>query len=227
MFTGLVEAVGVLVETAPSAGGRRLRIETALAPELRDGDSIAVNGVCLTAVQTESGHFSAAVGPETLRVTTLGSLSTGALLNLERPLRADGRFGGHFVLGHVDAVGRITRLGPTAEFHWLTVDFPVDLAACIVQKGSIALDGISLTVAELARDTLDVQLVPFTIEHTNLKHARVGDAVNLECDVVGKYVLRAIDMAAIRQRFVAGSSTSSESPELVERDPLSLPKGTI
>src|SRR6185436_4254626 len=137
------------------------------------------------------------IGPETVRVTTLGSLARGAVLNLERPLRADSRFGGHFVQGHVDAVGHVEEIREDAEFHWLTVSFPPQLAPYIVHKGSIAIDGISLTVAGLGADRVDVQIVPYTIEHTNLSRAQVRDRVNLECDLVGKYVVRAAELAGM------------------------------
>jgi riboflavin synthase len=157
------------------------------------GDSVAVNGVCLTVAQRDDA-FHADVGPETLRVTTLGSLERGTLVNLERPLRGDGRMGGHFVQGHVDAVGRVEDVRPADDFHWLTVSFPRELGRYMVPKGSIAVDGISLTVAGLEADRFDVQLVPFTLEHTNLKRARVGDRVNLECDMIGKYVARAAEL---------------------------------
>ncbi|HZP48935.1 MAG TPA: riboflavin synthase [Vicinamibacterales bacterium] len=197
MFTGLVEAVGTLIERTPTSGGFRLRIGTALAPELRAGDSIAVNGVCLTVVLAEPREFHAEIGPETVRVTTLGSLAAGAALNLERSMRADSRFGGHFVQGHVDAVGRVEALRPADDFHWLTVGFPAPLAAYIVHKGSIAVDGISLTVAGLAKDCFDVQVVPFTMDHTNLGRMQAGAAVNLECDMVGKYVVRAAELAGL------------------------------
>jgi riboflavin synthase len=171
-----------------------------LAPELSLGDSIAVNGVCLTATAVGGQEFSADVGPETLRVTTLGRLSEGTRVNLERPLRADGRFGGHFVQGHVDGVGRIERWRAEADFHWLTVAFPQELAPYVVPKGSIAIDGISLTVARLADDRLDIMIVPFTIEHTNLQAAHERDAVNIECDMVGKYVARAVELAGLTAR---------------------------
>jgi len=195
MFTGLVETVGDLVERRATPGGSRLRIRSALARELSAGDSLAVNGVCLTVVTIEGADVFADIGPETMRVTTLGGLAEGAVVNLERPLRADGRFGGHFVQGHVDAVGRIEELRADADFHWLTVAFPSNLAPFFIPKGSVAVDGISLTVARLARDRFDVQIVPFTIDHTNLVRARAGDAVNLECDMVGKYVVRAAQLA--------------------------------
>src|SRR3954453_10767021 len=156
MFTGLVETVGELVERKPMSGGFRLRISSELAPEMHPGDSLAVNGVCLTVILAERGEIHADVGPETVRVTTLGSLVRGAALNLERPLRADQRFGGHFVQGHVDAIGYVEDLRQEAEFHWLTVSFPPALAALMLHKGAIAVDGISLTVAGLGADRFDI-----------------------------------------------------------------------
>ncbi len=197
MFTGLVEAVGQLIERVPIAGGSRLRVATALARELTPGDSLAVNGVCLTVTSAQADEVLADVGPETSRVTTLGWLSPGALVNLERPLRADSRLGGHFVQGHVDAIGHIEELRPEAEFHWLTVSFPRHLAPYVIHKGSIAVDGISLTIARLGVDKIDIQLVPFTMDHTNLSRARAHDLVNLECDMVGKYVARAAEIAGL------------------------------
>jgi len=197
MFTGLVESVGEIAEVKPTAAGVRLRIATALAPELKPGDSLAVNGVCLTVILADATAVHADVGPETLRVTTLGTVKRDSVVNLERPLRADGRFGGHFVQGHVDAVGRIADLRQEADFHWLTIGFPDSLAPYIVLKGSIAVDGISLTVAGLGADRLDVQIVPFTMDHTNLRRAQAGDRVNLECDLVGKYVVRAMEVAGL------------------------------
>src|SRR4051794_25663423 len=197
MFTGLIEAVGELVERKPTSGGFRLRIATALAPELSPGDSLAVNGVCLTVIFAHDNEVHADVGPETVRVTTLGSLALGGRLNLERPLRADSRFGGHFVQGHVDAVGYIEDLRADADFHWMTVSFPSQLAPYIVHKGSVAVDGISLTVAGLGVDRFDIMVVPFTMSHTNLSAAQIRDRVNLECDMVGKYVVRAAELAGL------------------------------
>jgi riboflavin synthase len=197
MFTGLVEALGELVASAPTGGGFRVRIATALAAELRPGDSLAVNGVCLTVVETKASEVYADVGPETLRVTTLGGLARGTLLNLERPMRADGRFGGHLVQGHVDAIGHIQAVRADESFRWVRVSFPAPLAPYLVPKGSIAVDGISLTVAELGTDSFDVMLVPHTVEHTNLKAARVRDAVNLEGDLIAKYVVRAAEIAGL------------------------------
>jgi riboflavin synthase len=197
MFTGLVEAVGELIERKPTIGGFRLRIGTPLAADLAPGDSLAVNGVCLTVILAGKGQVHADVGPETARVTTLGGLEPGTAVNLERPLRADSRFGGHFVQGHVDAVGHVEELREDAEFHWLTVSFPPHLAPFLVHKGSVAVDGISLTVAGLGVDRFDVQLVPFTMEHTNLSRVQIRDRVNLECDMVGKYVVRAAELAGL------------------------------
>ena len=197
MFTGLVEAVGELVERKPTSGGFRLRIASRLAPELSPGDSLAVNGVCLTVIMAEEQEIHADVGPETVRVTTLGSLPHGGAVNLERPLRADSRFGGHFVQGHVDAIGHIEELRQDAEFHWLTVSFPSQLAPYIVHKGSIAVDGISLTVAGLGGDRIDIQVVPYTMTHTNLGRVQIRDRVNLECDMIGKYVVRAAELAGL------------------------------
>jgi len=193
MFTGLVETVGTLAARTPVPSGVRLEIDTALASDLSLGDSLAVNGVCLTATTLTPSRVTADVGPETLRVTAIGDLQVGATVNLERPLRPDSRMGGHFVQGHVDAVGLVEALRAEADFHWLTVRFPVALARYIVPKGSIAVDGISLTIARLGDTTFDVQLVPFTMTHTNLARARAGDRVNLECDMIGKYVAHAID----------------------------------
>lgn len=197
MFTGLVESVGEVLEAKPTAAGVRLRVAAPIAGELALGDSLAVNGVCLTVVAADAREVSADVGPETLRVTTLGGLARGSVVNLERPLRADGRFGGHFVQGHVDAIGHIEALRPDTEFHWLTVRFPAALAQYLVPKGSIAVDGISLTIAQLGSDRFDVQIVPFTMQQTNLRRAQVRDRVNLECDMVGKYVVRAMELAGL------------------------------
>jgi riboflavin synthase len=194
MFTGLIEAVGRLVDQAPILNGSRIRVASSIARELSLGDSIAVNGVCLTATDVDSDGFAADVGPETLRVTTIGRLTSGARLNLERPLRGDGRLGGHFVQGHVDGIGQVEQVRLDSEFKWCTVGFPADLAPYIVHKGSIAVDGISLTVASLDRTRFDVQIVPYTLEHTNLSAVAPGDHVNLETDIIGKYVVRSAEL---------------------------------
>ena len=197
MFTGLVESVGEIVESKPTTSGARLRIGSALAAELVPGESLAVNGVCLTVILAEASEIHADVGPETLRVTTLGSLARGTVVNLERPLRVDSRFGGHFVQGHVDGVGHVEELRQDADFHWLTVAFPPALAPYLVLKGSIAVDGISLTVAGLGSGRFDVMVLPFTMQHTNIQGLKVRDRVNLECDMIGKYVVRAAELAGL------------------------------
>lgn len=195
MFTGLIESVGEISEVKPTAAGSRLRVTTPLASELRPGDSLAVNGVCLTVIAADPLGLHADVSPETARVSSFGSVRRGASVNLERPLRADGRLGGHFVQGHVDATGGIEDLRQEGESYWLTITYPPEMAPFIVRKGSIAVDGISLTVAGVDGQRFDVQVVPFTWTHTNLQHAKRGDVVNLECDILGKYVARAIETA--------------------------------
>jgi riboflavin synthase len=197
MFTGLIEATGELLDRKATSGGVRLRIGSPLARQLSPGESLAVNGVCLTVVLSDDAEVHAEVGPETLRVSTLGLLVRGARVNLERPLRADSRLGGHFVQGHVDTMGQIEAIRAQTDFHWMTFSFPPELAPCIVPKGSIAIDGISLTVAALGPDRFDVQVIPYTLDHTNLQSAQVRDRVNLECDVVGKYVARAAELAGL------------------------------
>ncbi len=197
MFTGLVEAVGTIVESQPLGDGVRLRVASHLSGQLSPGDSLAVNGVCLTVTVAGSDSIQAQVGPETLRVTSLGSIPVGGAVNLERPLRADGRIGGHFVQGHVDATGQIEDLRAEAESSWLVVGFPRHLARFLVHRGSVAVDGISLTVASLGTDSFGVQIVPFTLEHTNLGRVQIGDRVNLECDMLGKYVVRAAELAGL------------------------------
>ena len=180
--------------------GRRLRITTTLAPELVPGDSVAVNGVCLTVTACAGDAMEADVGPETLRVTTLGGVGGGALVNLERSMRADGRFGGHFVQGHVDGVGTVEGIRVDGDARWLSIAVPADLGPLFIRKGSVAVDGISLTVADLRDGRIDVMIIPFTWGATNLPTRRAGDAVNLECDMIGKYVARALDARASQVR---------------------------
>ena len=192
MFTGLIEAVGALSGVARSGDGVRVRIDTTLAASLAPGDSLAVDGVCLTVVTADASGIYADVSPETMRVTTLGAARPGSSVNLERPLRADARLGGHFVQGHVDAPGRVEEVREEGASHWITVRYPSELARYIVRKGSIAVNGVSLTVAGVDGERFDVQIIPFTWAHTNLSALRTGDAVNLECDVLAKYVARAL-----------------------------------
>lgn len=192
MFTGLIEGVGRIADVARTATGLRLRVDTSLAAGLAPGDSLAVSGVCLTVVTADSAGVDADLSPETARVTTLGAARPGSLVNLERPLRADGRLGGHFVQGHVDAAGRVEEIRAEGDSHWLTVQYPAELGRYIVRKGSIAVDGVSLTVAGVDAQRFDVQIIPFTWAHTSLSGLRSGEAVNLECDVLAKYVARAL-----------------------------------
>lgn len=191
MFTGLIEAAGRVARVETMEGGVRLHVATHLAPELAVGDSIATNGVCLTVVATSGDAFATEVSPQTLAVTSLGQLGAGSIVNLERPLRADTRMGGHFVLGHVDGTGRVVRIVREGEFWRFTFSYPDDLAMLFIPKGSVAVDGISLTVADLREGEFDVAIIPHTWEATNLRAVEPGTLVNLECDVLGKYVVRA------------------------------------
>jgi riboflavin synthase len=218
MFTGLVEAVGELRRRTPGSGGVQLQIAAPFVAELALGDSVAVNGVCLTVVARDEETFVADAGPETLLVTSLGALEPESAVNLERPLVAGGRLGGHFVQGHVDAVGKVLARRPAEEFEWLTVQFPPELAPLLVLKGSVAVDGVSLTVARLKESAFDVQVVPYTIEHTNIGRMRPGDPVNLEVDMVGKYVARAValyglDRSVPQERAVGPKPRPEEERE--------------
>jgi riboflavin synthase len=190
MFTGLIESVGRIRTVDGGAAGLRLGIETTLSPELGPGDSLAVNGVCLTVTAVSGTGVRADVGPETARITTLGAARPDQMVSLERSLRADGRLGGHFVQGHVDGMGAVAGVREEGEAHWITVAFPAPLAPLLIRKGSVAVDGISLTVADLRDGQFDVMIVPFTWDCTHLASLGVGDAVNLECDMIGKYVER-------------------------------------
>jgi riboflavin synthase len=192
MFSGLIEATGTVVGVQEIPAGARLSIGTTLARDLALGDSIAVNGVCLTVVEKGDAAFDAEVSPATARVTTLGGVALGAVVNLERPLRIDARLGGHFVLGHVDAVGHVRVVRSQEEFNLVTIAYDPTLTSFLVTKGSIAVDGISLTVAALRSEEFDVQVVPYTWQHTNLQSAGPSTLVNLECDIIGKYVVRAV-----------------------------------
>ena len=195
MFTGLIEGVGEVAELKPTSAGFRLRLTTPLSTELTPGESLAVNGVCLTVVAADADGVHMDVAPETIRVSSLGSLKLGGVVNLERSMRAEARIGGHFVQGHVDTTGTIEEVRRDGDSWWMTVKFPSTHAALVVRKGSIAVDGISLTVAGVDDKRFDVQVIPFTWKHTNLRTVKVHDVVNLEFDLIGKYVLRAMDVA--------------------------------
>ena len=204
MFTGLIEAVGRTCGLKPTPAGLQLHVRTELAGELSAGDSLAVNGVCLTVTVAHGGDVYADIGSETARVTTLGSLRADQPVNLERPIRGDGRFGGHFVQGHVDGTGLIEDIRSDGGSQWLTIAFDPALAPYMIWKGSIAVDGISLTIAGLGASRFDVMIVPFTWSHTNLADLRLGDRVNLEADMVGKYVVRAAEVAAAHAAALQG-----------------------
>jgi riboflavin synthase len=196
MFTGLIETVGTVSELSRTPSGFQLFIRTPLGSELREGESVAVNGVCLTATTCDESGWSADIGPETARVTTLGSLVPGQPVNLERSMRADGRFGGHFVQGHTDGAGIVDAIRQDGDSHWIAVRVPPELELFLIPKGSIAIDGVSLTIARLDRGMVHVMIIPFTWAHTTLSSLRAGDRVNLECDMVGKYVARSMELAA-------------------------------
>jgi riboflavin synthase len=198
MFTGLIEGIGTLTRVTDVPSGRVISVRTPLAAELQSGESVAVNGVCLTVTAKVDDGRSADVGPETLKVTNLGQAVVGDQCNLERAMRGDSRFGGHFVQGHVDGMGTIAGIRADGEAYWLTIEYPRAAAACLVAKGAVAVDGISLTVAALRDGQFDVMIIPFTWQHTTLSGRRAGDRVNLEYDIVGKYVARAAELAGVR-----------------------------
>ena len=188
MFTGLIEAVGEVAELKPLATGFRLRISTPLSGEVSAGESIAISGVCLTVIVASGGELHADISPETARVSSLGGLKRGSLVNLERPLAANGRLGGHFVQGHVDGVGVVDTI--TRDGEWVTIWFraPEGLAEQMVSKGSITVDGVSLTLVEVERARFSVALIPHTLAETTLGTRCVGDVVNIETDILAKYV---------------------------------------
>jgi len=194
VFTGLIEALGRVASRSPIAGGERIRVETELAAMMAPGDSVATNGVCLTVIETDRSTVAMDVSPETLRVTNLGDLEAGRLVNLERPVRPQALMGGHFVQGHVDTPGRVTAIRNEGDFWRLSIGYPDAFAPLLILKGSIAVDGISLTVASLEPVSFDVQIIPFTWDHTNLQARAVGERVNLEGDMLGKYVLRLAEL---------------------------------
>jgi riboflavin synthase len=188
VFTGLVETTARVRRVEPDADGARLEVETPLAAELRQGDSIAVNGVCLTAVDPDAEHFRADVMAETLRRSSLGPLAAGDAVNVELPLRAGDRLGGHMVQGHVDGTGTVAELRDQGFARLVRVECDAALLRYVVEKGSIAVDGVSLTVAEVDDTGFTVSLIPETLERTTLGLAAPGRVVNLEVDVLAKYV---------------------------------------
>ena len=191
MFTGLIQEVGEVAQTQPRAGGRDLVVRApGMAGDLALGESIAVNGVCLTVEAFDRTTFRAHAGEETLQRTTIGEARTGDRVNLERALLPDQRLGGHFVQGHVDGVGTVSEVRPSGTTVWLGIDMPPELSRYVAPKGSIAIDGISLTVVECNGPGFSVAVIPHTLAETNLSDRRAGDPVNLETDVLAKYVER-------------------------------------
>ncbi len=195
MFTGIIEHLGSLESFSLQSDGGRITIHApTLASKLAVSNSIAVNGCCLTIISADKDRFSADLSGETIRKTSFsansGALKKGARVNLEQPLTAGKEFGGHFVLGHVDGTGRVAHLRPEGESWWYGVQIPEEFARYIVPKGSVTIDGVSLTIANWRDGIAEIAVIPFTYEHTNIRDRKPGDAVNLEGDILGKYVER-------------------------------------
>ncbi|HMH08043.1 MAG TPA: riboflavin synthase [Terriglobales bacterium] len=191
MFTGIIEEVGRVAAIAKRNGNRRLTVSASqLTRELKQGDSIAVSGVCLTAIEITSKSFAADLADETWKRTSFSRIKKGARVNLELPLRADGRFGGHLVQGHVDGTGRFLALDRIrgADDYWLRIEIPPDLARYVIFKGSISIEGISLTVAKIAGTKVTAAIIPHTVKMTNLKSLKPDNPINLEVDMVAKYL---------------------------------------
>lgn len=213
MFTGIIEHFGTIARLETAHAGSKLTIAApSLAPSLAVSASIAVNGCCLTVVHRDNEHFSADLSAETLARTSFSFLKTGARVNLEQPLTAGKEFGGHFVLGHVDGAGRVAYLRPDGEGWRYGVEIPKDLARYIVSKGSITVDGISLTVARWENRIAEIAVIPFTYEHTNIRDRVPGEAVNLEADILGKYIER-----YLHQPEAASNSSTLRVEELLQQ----------
>jgi riboflavin synthase len=204
MFTGIIEEVGKVLKIEQRGENRRLTVEAARAPkELATGDSVAVSGVCLTALDIKSKSFGADLAPETWARTSFSQIHEGALVNLELPMKADGRFGGHIVQGHVDGVGKMIELERIAgsENWWLHIEIPSEIEKYTVFKGSICIEGISLTVAKLEGNHGTIAIIPHTVEMTNLGSLKPGDPVNLEADLIAKYVEKMMKSAPTQTAF--------------------------
>jgi riboflavin synthase len=196
LFTGLVEERGTIVANETTSEGGRLIVSAhVVIDDLKNGDSIAVNGVCLTALDVTKTSFSADVSPETLQRTTIGDLRSGSPVNLERAATPTTRLGGHLVQGHVDGRGTFLSAEQAGDFWTVKIGFPPKLAKYFVEKGSVAVDGISLTIASLAADHFDIAVIPKTWEMTNISTHQPGDAVNIEVDVIAKYVERIMHLS--------------------------------
>jgi len=192
VFTGLIQDVGTVEEIVVSGDGARLRIATRLAPEIEPGDSVAVSGVCLTAAAVDAGGFEAEAMNQTLELTSLGPLAAGDPVNLELALQSSDRLGGHIVQGHVDGTGEVAEVAEDGFSRRLRVTVPAELMRYVVERGSVALDGVSLTVSAAGEGWLEVSLIPETLERTSLGRAAQGTALNVETDVVAKYVERLV-----------------------------------
>jgi len=192
MFTGIIEATGRIARIEPRGGDVRLIVEAASLglDDVAIGDSISVSGVCLTAIALDGDTFAADVSNETLSVTSLGALAVGAAVNLEKAMRLSDRLGGHLVSGHIDGVGRVVSVEPDARSQRWTFELPAELARYVASKGSIAIDGVSLTVNEVDDRRFGVNLIPHTVEVTTFRDRRAGDSVNIEVDLVARYVER-------------------------------------
>lgn len=207
MFTGIVEDVGEIVSFEMKGDIYRLKIRSQLSPCLAEGDSVAVNGACLTVVKASDAFFEVDVHQETYRRTNLKFAVSGEKVNLERALRFDSRINGHFVTGHVDAVGEIVRFEKMENSANLYIRCPESLMPFMAEKGSVAVDGISLTIAEVDGSTIKIAVIPFTLEHTNLRYKKVSSKVNLEADILARYVARALsekDRENIFKKFMEG-----------------------
>ncbi|BAK97322.1 6,7-dimethyl-8-ribityllumazine synthase [Oscillibacter valericigenes Sjm18-20] len=195
MFTGMIEEVGTILAVRWGAHSSALSVRAGvILSDLKIGDSVAVNGVCLTATAKTAGGFTADVMHETLNRSTLGALTVGCRVNLERAMAVNGRFGGHIVSGHIDGTGRISKIHRDDIALWYTVEAPPELLRFLVEKGSVALDGISLTVAAVSEKDFSVSVIPHTAAATSLSESKAGDRVNLETDLIGKYVEKLLGM---------------------------------
>jgi riboflavin synthase len=194
VFTGLIEEIGQVTEIDAGDAGARIRIAApGVASQVTEGDSIAVNGACLTATEVSAEGFAADVMNQTLNLTALGSLQPDDRVNLELAMPADGRFGGHIVAGHIDGVGQVVSIADDGIARRLEVRFPAELLPLVVERGSVALSGVSLTVASVEEDRVEVSLIPETLERTNLGLLSEGDSINLECDLVARHVRRLLE----------------------------------
>jgi riboflavin synthase len=200
VFTGLIQDVGAIEWVDAGADGARLRISTSLGPEIAPGDSIAVSGVCLTATAADAAGFETEAMNQTLQVTSLGGLEAAGRVNLELAMKASDRLGGHIVQGHVDAVGKVASVAEDGFARRVRVALDAPVLRYVVAKGSVALDGVSLTVADLGDGWLEVSLIPETLERTNLGDAEVGRKINVECDVIAKHVERLVAPLARKEQ---------------------------